>query len=317
VKPGFLFLWSIASLGAQDFQARNLTVNGISRRYLIRASPAKIGPPSPLVIMLHGHGGSADQITGKDGKKGAPYRIWLDIARRENLTLVAPEGLKGSDGKLGWNDCRGDASTNPKSDDVAFIDALLQNLVKEQSIDPSRVFAIGTSNGGHMALRLAAERPTRFTAIAAVIASMPKNSQCAEPTRPVPMMFINGTRDPFVPYEGGFVGKGSYKRGADLSTQDSVRLWVKVNHAKAEAEFSEKPDLDQKDSSRVFIENHPALPGGAPVLLYRIEGGGHSEPSQKERYGWIYRQIVGAQNGDIELAEEVWAFFKTQTPQAQ
>jgi len=45
------------------------------------------------------------------------------------------------------------------------------------------------------------------------------------------------------------------------------------------------------------------------VVLYEVRGGGHTEPGLRERYGRLYRLIVGPQNHDTEMAEEVWRFF--------
>ena len=44
--------------------------------------------------------------------------------------------------------------------------------------------------------------------------------------------------------------------------------------------------------------------------LYKIGGGGHTEPSIKERYSGPFELQVGLQNNDIEMADEVWQFFK-------
>jgi len=45
-------------------------------------------------------------------------------------------------------------------------------------------------------------------------------------------------------------------------------------------------------------------------MLYRVEGGGHIEPSRRERYTFVWTSFAGTQNGDIESAEEIWQFFK-------
>jgi len=45
----------------------------------------------------------------------------------------------------------------------------------------------------------------------------------------------------------------------------------------------------------------------AALLIF---GGAPVPPSAGERHARRYRRIVGPQNGDIEMAEEIWAFFK-------
>ena len=132
----------------------------------------------------------------------APHRVWLEIAEREKLILVIPSGALSPDGNPGWNDCRADAESNPKTDDVKFIRALIQNVAKSCAIDRSRIFASGMSNGGNMALRLALELSDQIAAVAVVASAMPKVNICGPPAHPVSVLFMNGTADPLLPYEG-------------------------------------------------------------------------------------------------------------------
>ena len=134
----------------------------------------------PLVILLHGHGGSVDQLLGLNNRT-APYKIWLDVAAREKIFILVPEGVISPDDKLGWNDCRGDTMTNPSTDDVGFIVELAEAMTQTYPIDAKRIYASGTSNGGHMSFRLAIEAGDRFAAIAPIVASLPKNSKCSSP----------------------------------------------------------------------------------------------------------------------------------------
>lgn len=99
------------------------------------------------MIVLHGHGLSSQVVFGR-GHVNAPMQVWLEIADREQLLVIAPDGVKASDNRSGWNDCRADASTNPTMDDVGFIGALIDKAIDEQGADPARVYVIGASNGG-------------------------------------------------------------------------------------------------------------------------------------------------------------------------
>lgn len=53
-----------------------------------------------------------------------------------------------------------------------------------------------------------------------------------------------------------------------------------------------------------------ADPHGMQVEFIRVENGGHGEPSIRRRPQWMYSSLLGAQNGDFELAEEAWRFFR-------
>lgn len=301
---------SVAARTAPRYEQRSYGQDGRARAYLVRA-PANGKPPVAIVVMLHGHTGSAEQLTGRSGKP-APYRQWNAIADREGLLLVAPQGVDGDDRKAGWNDCRTDAQTNPHSDDVAFIGGIVTTLQREYRVASNRVHIVGSSNGGQMALRMAIERPEMIAAAAAIVASMPAHSECIAPTRFVPVLFINGTEDPLMPFEGGNVANDAFQRGSVLSTPASVELWAKLSGAASSSEVTPMPDLSAEDDSRVFRETHALRNGRPAVVLYRIEGGGHLEPSREERYPHWLSRWLGAQNADIEMAEEVWAFFERQ-----
>jgi polyhydroxybutyrate depolymerase len=295
---------------ATSFEKRVYGHNGIARTYLVRA-PANGKPPVAIVVMLHGHTGSAERLIGSDGKP-APYRQWNPIADREGVLLVAPQGIAGGDGKSGWNDCRADADSNPRSDDVAFIAEIIAASRRDYRVSSNRVYVVGSSNGGQMALRMAIERPDTITAAAAIVASMPARSECATPTRFVPMVFINGTNDPLMPFNGGSVGNDKFQRGSVLSTKASIAFWAKLSGAPSAPEVTRLPDLFIEDGCRVFREVHAKRNGRPIVILYRIEGGGHLEPSRKERYPrWLSRWL-GKQSADIEMVDDVWTFFRSQ-----
>lgn len=293
------------------FSRHSISISGNGRAYLLRLPRTLPSGGAPVVILLHGHGGNAEDLVGQGKTRAAPYQGWLPIADQEGLVLIAPEGLRGSDRKQGWNDCRGDATTNPRSDDVAFLLSVVDAVGRDLSIDRHRVFVAGTSNGGHMALRMAIERPEKIAGAAAVVAAMPAHSQCAAPTKAVPVLFMNGSKDPLLPFAGGQMAEGREGRGSVLSAQESVDIWLRLAGVSAPPEKIVFRDSDASDDSRAELLRYTK--NGVPVVaLYRIDGGGHTEPSRNEHYARFYKRIVGAQNGDIEMAEEIWKFFSAQ-----
>lgn len=305
-----LVVGRVAARDATEFESRDYTHAGIARTYLVRA-PANGKPPVAILLMLHGHGGSAGRLVGRNAQP-APYRRWNAIADREGLLLVAPQGSAGGDGKSGWNDCRADADSNPTGDDAAFLAGLVSEVRREHAISSNRVYVVGSSNGGNMALRMSIERPDLITAAAAIVASMPAHSECATPTRMVPVVFINGTGDPLMPFAGGRVGKGRHARGEVLSTEASLRVWARLAGVSGAPSRSMLPDLAHDDGSRAIREVHAQRNGRPLVVLYRIDDGGHLEPSRTERYPRWLTRLLGHQNGDIEMADEIWAFFAAQ-----
>jgi len=216
------------------------------------------------------------------------------------------------DGKSGWNDCRGDSSTNPQSDDLFFLRKLIRRFTHSFPIDPDRVFASGVSNGGLMVLRLAVELSSQVRAVAAVAAAMPQVDACSPPVRPVSVLFMNGTADPFMPWNGGPVGSssGQGNRGTVLSASASVAWWVQFDQTDPVPTVQDLPDLDPQDGSTVRRHTYANGLDGTRVVLYEITGGGHSEPSFEEVFPSWWQNIVGPQNHDLEMAEAVWAFFQ-------
>lgn len=293
--------------GGTLYRNQSITVGGLVRTFDLFVPSGLDADPVPLVLLLHGHGGDADQMTGFDGS-AAPFRVWMDLAERDTFLVAYPDGVISPDGDTGWNDCRADAQTNPSTDDVAFLDALVDQIALAFPIVPTRIHAAGVSNGGFMTLRLAAENPTRYTSVAAVISSLPAVPECPAPTSPVSVLFMNGTADPLVPWAGGVVH--SPRRGTVISTPDSVRLLAEAIGTDPVPLVEDLPDLDPRDRSTVRRFTFDGGAQGTRVVLYAVLGGGHTTPSRAEQYHWLWELIVGPQNHDIESADAIWAFFE-------
>lgn len=184
----------------------------------------------PVVILLPGHGEEAAVVLGRASFGGYASRDWATLAEREHLLLIAPEGVKGSDGKVAWNDCRGDATTNATTDERRLhrrADRQGRGGFQGRSASHLRV---GYSNGGGMAYRLGIELAPRLAAIGVQSALMPARSRCAAPARPVSVFILHGTADPIAPYAGGDVGNWLTRgRGSGLSAEATVAAWRNVN----------------------------------------------------------------------------------------
>ena len=253
------------------------------------------------------------------GRSAAPLSVWLRIADREGLLLAAPDGSKGKDGKRGWNDCRADAANNPPTDDVGLVAAIIAKAVAENDADPARVYAMGMSNGGMMMFRLAAELAPKLAGFAAVSASMAARISCPAPRLPVSALIVSGTADPLVPYAGGevhFFSSGS--RGSVVGVESAAATWRQLAGLPTEpARVETLPHRDAKDPTRATRSLWGADAQRVQVQLLRIDQAGHVEPSGSQRIGRIYAAIVGPQNGDVEAAEEAWAFFKNKRAGSQ
>ncbi|HWD41519.1 MAG TPA: PHB depolymerase family esterase [Fimbriimonas sp.] len=297
----------LASLAhAAEIRSEFATTKDGKRPYLLALPEKTTQQQRPLVILLHGHSGSAGQILGE--RSGAsPLSEWLRIADREGVVVAALDGAKGPDGFQGWNDGRVDAPGNPKSDDLAFIRGVIDHAVSSLRVDPRRVYLMGMSNGGMMTFRAAVELDRPIAAFAAVSSSMPPKLLREKPRHPVAALIVAGTADPLVPFYGGQVHFGLRKRGAVVSIPDSVAYWRKVDHAPPNPATRDFPHLERRDPTSASQIDY-----GSSVRLIEIQGGGHVEPSIEQRFGRLYLRIVGKQNHDLESAEEAWKFFSGQ-----
>jgi polyhydroxybutyrate depolymerase len=207
-----------------------------------------------------------------------------------------------------WNDGRPVASAlTMEVDDVAFIRSLIGSLVDSGLSDPRRIYVTGFSNGGMMALRLICEAPELIAAAAVIAATFPAELAAGcKPPRPTPVLVMNGRADPIVPYAGGALAFGG---GKVLSTDETVGLLRALNRCTDGANVGAVPDIDPDDGSRVIVTRWTNCALAAPVVLYRIEGGGHRIPGHTG--DWPVTDILlGRMNHDFEAAYAIWSFFK-------
>jgi polyhydroxybutyrate depolymerase len=292
-------------------QAGSIVHGGLKRTYLLHI-PKSFDKerPWPLVFVLHGGGG--------DGSKVAKLTGFSAKADSAGFVVCYPDAVNHH-----WNDgrqVRRFKSQRDDVDDIGFIAILIDRLAKDLNIDRQRVHATGISNGGMMSYRLGCELADRIAAIAPVAAAMPEPLSQAvgtvpgspaeipgdsprRPARPVPVLAINGTRDPLVPYEGGGVGL-YHKRGEVLSVAKTIEFWVAADSCGPKPETTEIPDVDPHDGIKVVRERYSGGRESSEVILYRVEGGGHTWPSGARRVARF-----GKTARDIDATEVIWEFF--------
>ena len=306
-----------ADANAPGWRAETLMHDGVERHYRLYV-PESASGPVPLVLLLHGGTQSADALFSR---RAGGSQEWSRLADEEGFLLLVPNGTNDATGQgegedLSWNDCRPRPPQRraPEADDVGFIRSLLDETARRLAdepvtVDSSRVFVTGASNGGMMTYRLATELPGRFAAAAAFIANRPDPSECPLDAAPIPMLIVNGTADPLMPYEGGQIHR---RRGRVASAESTRDFWIANNRADpGRRAVTELPDRDPRDGSVVVCERYPpASSEGAPVLFCRVQGGGHAMPSIEHQLGRVAERVVGRQNHDVEGARLVWSFFE-------
>ena len=307
--PGLLCL--LAAFGAvvaaraageppPDLESHDVVTGGLQRHYWIRR-PERPRAGAGLVLVLHGSNGDGLQMRGMIGRRLEP------LAARAGFVVAYPDGFERH-----WNDCRGGASyaANRRDvDDPGFLRQLVAAEQQAAQVDPRRVFVVGLSNGGQMALRLALEDAPHYAAVAAIGANLPapQGRDCSTGPATLPVALFVGTADPINPFHGGLV-----RVGDDISRGYVLDAWYGASWFAARAGQSAPPlarhypDLDRGDRSRAsrfaWLE-----PGKPPVLLYVIENGGHTIPGSPDWPGVASPPVT---NRDIDAARESWAFFE-------
>lgn len=285
-------VWLAAPAHA-DTSRQVLTVDGVQRSYLLRLPAPEVLRQGrvPLVLVLHGGGGDAANAEAMTG--------FSEKARQEGFIVVYPDGSgRFRHRLLTWNagHCCGYAMQN-RVDDVGFIKALLERLMREHPVDPARVYATGISNGGMMTHRLGMALPERFAAIAPVVATLFGDETPA--AQPVSALMLNGVLDRSVPHQGGPPGG----RFADAWDGTPARpalaqasYWAQVNACGATAS-----ELD----TQAYARWQYTCPGGRAVELYLLKDQGHAWPGGEK--GTARADTPSAH---FKATDVIWSFFK-------
>jgi polyhydroxybutyrate depolymerase len=273
---------------------RTTQIAGREREYLVHFPAGAPSTGAAVVLAFHGSASSAAHLVEFSGLD--------EVANEEGFVVVFPQGLGPDRLRRTWNagGCCG-WSFKENVDDVGFAAAILDELTRELAIDPHRVYATGMSNGGMMAYRLAAELPGRLAAIAPVAGPMGRVTW--PPTSPVSVCHFHGTLDEYAPFSGG-VGKRSTTKTEFLSAEASVEAWRIANGCEREYREDSLPILTE-DGTRVTRRRWANGREGTEVVLYTIDGMGHTWPGRRTRLTHL-----GPMTANVCASRAMWQFFE-------
>lgn len=280
-----------AAAAAVGTSHRALTVDGRERTYLLyRPASLPRTDPAPLVVVLHGAGGTAEQAQHTYG--------WNARADEGGFAVAYPDGLHRawavSDGCCG-------RPAREKIDDVGFVEQLVRATAQAVPIDPARVYATGISNGAMLAYRLACETQT-FAAIGPVAGTM--LNPCPDPA-PVSLIHIHGRADRTVPYGGGPGRRSNDGTGplpADVdgpAVPDLVAGWRAVGDCPTPAETR----------NAAVTTSTASCPSGRAVHLITIEGAGHQWPGAAARPAAERLLGLDPPSDALPATQTIWRFF--------
>lgn len=180
---------AMQSLAAKVEKNVNIQIGSETRSYKLYV-PNNVKANAPLVVSLHGAGGSMNDKSP----------MGTDIADSEGCIIVYPQGKLIYFPVFGGSVNGWDAS-GEMNEDVEFIKAVIEDVAKSYTIDRNRIYACGFSNGGMMTYALTNTCSDVFAAFAS-ISGFPLNEFHFRHTgeRPVPFLHIHGKADDFVKY---------------------------------------------------------------------------------------------------------------------
>ena len=262
---------------------RSILVDGMTRTYL-RVVPAGETTGRALVLVLHGSNQSADAI------RRYSDRTFDSLASR-GAVVAYLDGFRGD-----WNDARV-MSISParrnEVDDVAFVAAAIDDLAAKDNVDRARVFIVGFSAGGYMAIRVIHEIPDRIAGAGLISATHAEAANfigSRYTSAPMAVTLFHGTRDAFVKYNGERArGRGLLRVGGMLSAPATAEYFAHRNGIQAPATQHRIAD----DVWETVYEE-----GDKPrVRLFTITGSGHTIPGSRGHpiAGRSTRSIVAAQ----------------------
>lgn len=269
-----------------------MTVDGRARTFLINLPPDYYESSGyPLVIALHGGGGSGSQFETSSGL--------TTKANASKFIVVYPDGVEnpGALKYRTWNAggcCAYAAEANV--DDVKFLGQLVDRLIARYKINPKKVYATGHSNGGMMSYRLACELSGKFAAIAPNGCTMVVNQSCM-PARAVPILHMHSAQDHHVPYQGG-IGTSGPSDHYNPPLDSVFAVWSARNSCGVTSQVI-------VNDSKYRFTKWSSCAAGSEIQYYLTTDGGHAWPGG----------LPGSVAGDtpsvyISANDLLWEFFQ-------
>jgi polyhydroxybutyrate depolymerase len=255
--------------GAAGLSSRSVTVDGLSRTFLVYV-PSDLDPNEPVPLVLAHHGFTMS------GEIMRTLTDFSEVADAEGFAVAFPDGGGFYPWHVGTGVCGAGAFANGTTDDIAFVEAMIDDVDDSQCVNRDEVFVTGFSMGGYFSNHIACERPDLVRAVAPHSGGTYAGGCNGGPT---PVMVVHGTADGLI----------------DASCGEQARdLWVERNGCSTQ--------VDVVAIQGGTCEWHRDCPPGGQVTLCMLEGMDH---------GWS--GATGFYGGGTEYEHAswlIWNFFR-------
>jgi polyhydroxybutyrate depolymerase len=264
------------------------THDGLDRQYRIHI-PDDLPESAPLVVALHGYGGTNNGMMNNYG--------WVELADERGFVVAFPNGTRDQWNARFW-DVGYEFHQGLNIDDDGFLRALTQHLQELHGLDVNRTFVTGFSNGADMCFQLACREPETFMAFAPIIGTMMDSlyTSCV-PAINRSILAMNATDDNTTLYEGDMDNSDGW--GAYRSVPEVMAFWADVLNVH-DIDRTYLPDTSPDDGSTVQLDVYRSPDHELELRYYLVLGGGHDWPGQSG-------------NMDMDATLEAWNFFDTRS----
>lgn len=282
---------SNSPIDAPGDYVRTLSSGGRDRTYELHVPPGWTRSARlPIVLLFHPVPGTS---------RGMQLMTEFNAVADELGFLAAYPAAATGDWELGCGGCT--LAEQEGVDDVGFVRAAIDQIGADAGANVLRVYVAGYSQGALLAHFLACALADRVTAFASVAATMlePTANGCTSRRR-VPALFVHGTADAEFP-PGGLTAGGL----TSLSLDATLEFWLARNGCTGTGTATDLPDT-QADGTTVTRVTFPGCPASGEVVLYQVNGGGHTWPGAAPG---TLPPALGPVSRDVDASELIGEFF--------
>lgn len=229
--------------------------------------PANVPGPMPLIVFLHGLGGSGGELSS-----GLHL---MEFSQGLGFAFLAPDGMLDNSQRRFWNATQSCCNFDHlQVDHIELLRGWINDALKSPKIDPTRVYLVGYSNGGFLAHRAACELGSRLRGIFSIGGAGINQPRSCHPDQAPNIVEIHSDDDAIVSFEGGYLF-ADRSRPKHPSAEATVKAWRKLSGCSEPAVATRDLDLDPRiPGAETQVWSGQGCTGNS-VELWRIRGGNH------------------------------------------